>query len=451
MTINTRELAYRILHKIDVDKGYANITVNKFLERKDISKADRSFITQIVYGVLRHKGTLDWVIHQFTKNKFKKIKPNVLIILRIGLYQIMFMDRVPVSAACNESAKLARSFAHEGIVKFVNGVLRNISRNIGDIKWPDYDQDPASYIAVKFSHPKWLVEKWIKQFGVEATKGICEENNKPATTWIRCNTMKTNRVQLFECLEANGVKCIESELVPEGIAISGYDSLGRIDQFKEGLFTAQDESSMIVGHVLAPKPETVVIDACSAPGGKTTHLAQLMQDKGSILAYDIHPHKIDLVNQNAQRLGLSSIKVEVADATELHNKVTNQVDYVLVDVPCSGTGVIGRRADARWNKTLDSITEVTKLQYNIITSASKCVKPGGVLVYSTCSIEPEENLELVERFLRENKNFKMENIIELLTFNPKEEDKIMAKKGYFQFLPHKHKTDGFFVCRLRKI
>lgn len=447
---NGRTVAYKTLLEIEKKSSYANIELNKQLERSNITKIDRSFATQLVYGVLRHQNSLDWVLEQFLKGKMAKLKINIMVILRMGVFQIMYMDKVPVSAACNESAKMARKYGHEGIVKLVNGVLRNVARNINDIDWPDIKTNPAKHISLKYSHPEWLVKRWLERFGIEGTINLCKANNKPAKTWIRCNTLKINSDKLISLLSEEGIDCQQSALVPEGIAIAGYDSIERLDSFKQGLFQVQDESSMVVGHVVKPCNDAKVIDACSAPGGKTTHMAQLMNNTGEILALDIHAHKLKLINDNCNRLGIENVTIRHEDATKLPIELSGWADLVLVDAPCSGIGVLGRRADARWKKNVQMLKELPELQLKILDSAAKCVNIGGSLIYSTCSIEPEENIQVVNLFLEKNEDFELDNILGYLPFEPDEQDMEQAKKGHILFLPQIHGTDGFFICRMRR-
>ncbi|NLI11258.1 MAG: 16S rRNA (cytosine(967)-C(5))-methyltransferase RsmB, partial [Peptococcaceae bacterium] len=330
----------------------------------------------------------------------------------------------------------------------VNGVLRNISRRKAGIAYPPLAENPARHITLKYSHPLWLVERWLEEFGAEDTISLCQANNKPAPNTVRANTLRVTRRELAESLQEEGLTVRETALAPEGLKIEGFFSVGSLASFKQGLFQVQDESSMLAGRALAPAPGSAVLDACGAPGGKTTHLAQLMGNRGEILAVDVHPHKLELIRENSDRLGIAIIKTMAGDARKLHEGFTNYADFVLVDAPCSGLGVLRRRPDARWRKEAGQIAELVVLQAEILDAAARCVKPCGVLVYSTCTITREENLGQVESFLSRHPDFKLDDLTGLL---PGELDYDSSlSRGYVQILPGWHEMDGFFIARMRK-
>jgi 16S rRNA (cytosine967-C5)-methyltransferase len=448
---NARELSILILKKIITRDGFANLAIDSFLAESNLSKAERSFATQLVYGVMRHYNTLEWILACFTGNKIAKLKPIIKMILLTGIYQLIYLDKVPASAACNEAATLARKYGHQGVVAFVNGVLRNVARQKDALPYPDAQEQTAAHIAIKYSHPEWLVARWLQRYGFAETVKLCLKNNEPPTIWLRCNTLKIKAGELEQKLAAGGVTTSRSKFAPEGINIQGFDTIPRLPGYEEGLFQIQDESSMVVAHVVNPGPGTKIIDSCCGLGGKTTHLAQLMNDQGIIKAFDIYEHKLKLTAENCTRLGITIVTTQLGDATMLPESLPDWADYVLVDAPCSGTGVLGRRADARWRKTPEQLTELSKLQTSILTAAARCVKPGGVLVYCTCSLEPEENQCVYEGFIAKNNDFMPENLVPLLPFAVSGEDRENAAKGYFQFLPQRHGTDGFFVARMKRI
>lgn len=443
---NARELSVHILIDIFSQESFANLAIDNYLAESSLEKRDRAFVTQIVYGVIRHHNTLEWLINHLVGKKAAKIKPIIKSILLVGLYQIIYLDKVPDSAACNESSKLAGKYGHKGVVGFVNGVLRNAARQKEQLPYPDITVDPIEHIVLKYSHPSWMVQRWIDRFGIEGTIQLCQKNNEPAKVWLRCNTLKIQMEQFVHSLQASEIQVKKSVYAPEGICVENIDKVANIPGFREGHFIVQDESSMVVGHIMGVIAGSKVIDACSAPGGKTTHIAQLMENKGQIKAFDVHEHKINLVKTNCQRLGINIVDIDREDAKNLGDKLPCWADYVLADVPCSGMGVLGRRADARWRKTPQQLRDLPQLQREILSSVSQCVKVGGVLVYSTCSIEPEENIEVVKSFLANHSNFQLDDLAPYLPFSHKE-----AYKGYFQFLPHIHGTDGFFVARMKRM
>jgi 16S rRNA (cytosine967-C5)-methyltransferase len=446
--ISARGLALRVLIDVEQDGAFANLALNKVLEKHRPGKLDRAFATELAYGVLRSLNTLDWVLSQFVSQPLDRQTPAVRNILRLGVYQLMFMDRVPPAAACNEAAVLARQYGHQGVVRFVNGVLRNIARRLGDIKYPALDENPMKHIALKYSHPEWLVKRWLEEFGPEDTIAICRADNEPAPNTIRTNTLKISRDTLAEKLTRQELSVDKTLFAPEGLYIEGFLSLGSLDSFQEGLFQVQDESSMLAGRALMPLPGSFVIDACAAPGGKTTHLAQLMENRGRILAFDIHPHKLDLIKENCSRLGIGIVEAAIGDARELPAELHGRADFVLVDAPCSGLGVLRRRPDARWRKDPGEIPAIVQLQSQILDSASRCVKDGGVLLYSTCSIAREENLGQVESFLARNPWFALEELDKILPGGL--DHKGTLSRGYIQLYPGTHGMDGFFIARMRK-
>lgn len=446
--ISARELALQVLRSVDEKSAYANLALNQVLERYRPGKLDRAFATELTYGTLRTLNTLDWVLDQFLKKPLTSQTAALRNILRLGVYQLMFMDRVPPSAVCNEGAEMARRHGHPGSVKFVNGVLRNVARRIMEIRFPEIEQNPIEHISLRYSHPAWLVEQWLKLFGLEETILLCQANNEPAPNTVRTNTLKNTRESLTARLTEDGLTVRKTSFAPEGLNISGFYSLNSLAAFQEGLFQVQDESSMLAGRALMPSSGACILDACGAPGGKTTHLAQLMDNRGEILSVDIHPHKLKLIKENCERLGIGIVRGLAADARELPEKLQGWADFVLIDAPCSGLGVLRRRPDARWRKKPDQIPAIVKLQAEILTSAACCLKEGGVLVYSTCTINHEENLGQVEDFLCLHQDFVPEDLSQFL---PAGLDlKGTMTRGYLQLLPHQHGTDGFFISRMRK-
>lgn len=448
---SARDIAHEALYTVLHDGAFSNIALNRVLEKYQPEKIDRGFITEIVYGTLRTLNTLDWILNQYLKKPVDSLPERIKNILRMGVYQLIYMEKVPDSAACNESANLARLHGHAGTVKLVNGVLRNIARNKQDIRFPDIEKDPVRGIALKYFHPEWLVSRFIKEYGPDGAEEFCRANNVVPPNSIRTNTLKITRDKLKDILADEGISSSEGRFAPETLVIEGFKSIGSITAHKSGLFMVQDESSTLVGRALSPKEGSFVIDACSAPGGKSTHMAQLMNNVGRIISADIHPHKMDLIAENAKRLGVSIIEPVVLDAVRLHDNYADKADFILVDAPCSGLGVLRRRPEIRWRKTEDQIEELSLLQKQILDSAARCLKSGGILVYSTCTVTHEENIDVMNDFLRTHKEFKADSLKgvlpESLSGVPGSET---LTKGFIQFLPHVHGTDGFFIARMKK-
>lgn len=349
--MNAREVALNILNEVYTQQAYANISLSRHLQKNQLSDQDRRFITELVYGTVKAGDTLLWILKKFVNRPLNKIEPTIINILRLGIYQIVFMDKIPESAACNEAVNLAKKYSNQGSAKFVNGVLRNLIRQPEKYAMPTGNK--ASELAIREQHPLWLVKKFIHIFGSEAAIKLCQFNNTNAPLVLRTNTLKTTRQELITELINAGCEVIPSKLAPEGIICKTHTSLNQLTPLQNGFAQVQDESSMLVAHVVDPKPNEFIIDTCSAPGGKTTHMATLMQNKGKIIACDIYEHKLKLIQDNANRLGINIIEPKLLDAREIGNQYKNQADKVLVDAPCSGMGVLRRKPDSRWNKTAE--------------------------------------------------------------------------------------------------
>ncbi|HHW32211.1 MAG TPA: 16S rRNA (cytosine(967)-C(5))-methyltransferase RsmB [Clostridiaceae bacterium] len=442
-----RETALKILDEINEKEAYSNISLNKHLSRKGLREIDHAFITELVYGTIKWQLTIDWIIEQFSNIKSKKLSHWILNILRLGVYQLLYMDRVPASAACSESVTLAKKYGHPGSVRYVNGVLRNIEREKDKIKYPEKDKDPVKYLEVKYSHPEWLVKMWLEYYGLDFTEALLKANNQIADFTIRVNTLKTTKEDLINELKANGLEVQPGRYAKQALSLIGPSSISKLEPFKKGLFQVQSESSILVGEILDPKPGEFIIDVCSAPGGKTTHIAEIMKDSGTVLARDIYEHKLELIKEAALRLGLNSIKTEIWDAVNIDEKYIKKADKVLVDVPCTGLGIIRRKPDIKYSKIGKDIKGISELQLKILNASSHYVKPGGIIVYSTCTISPEENNKVVENFMKQREDFQLEDFSGML---PENLDRYGYKEGYIQLYPNVHKTDGFFIAKFRR-
>lgn len=444
-TVNSREIALKIINEIETKGAYANIVLAQEINRQSLqgqlSDQDRRFITELVYGTVKAGATLDWMLSCYLSRPLAKVAPIIRNILRLGIYQLFFLEKVPASAACNQAVELTKKYGHAGTVKFVNGVLRNAARDPGKIVYPNKDKQPVKYLALKYFHPEWLITRWVNRLGPEACEELCQANNTIPPLSVRSNTVKISRDQLLPVLEKEGVECQASAWTPEGIVCHSHPSIAKFAALHEGLLQVQDESSMLVAHILAPQPGEFVIDACGAPGGKTTHIAALMKNTGKVLSVDIYDHKLAITRENADRLALTNIETRALDAVNLGKLYPQKADRVLVDAPCSGLGVLRRKPDSRWRKSEEILQDLPKLQAAILASAAQCVKPGGVLVYSTCTTEPEENQAVVTHFLQANPTFKLEVTGQYLP--EKKRDETML-----QLWPHLDGVDGFFIARM---
>ena len=444
---NARQIAVRILTRVEKEGAYANLLLRTQLGGVEDPR-DRHLTTALVNGVLKNKQMLDYALRQHLTKPMSALPHEVRAAFRIGAFQILFMDKIPVPVAINETVNIIKSLNHS-FTSLVNSVLRKAAETGWDFKWPDPVKDPIRYLSVRYSHPDWMVRRWFKRLGLAETERLLLANNEPSPTCIRTNTLKTTRLDLKEMMEGEGIKVLESSRIPEALYIEDFGALERLEAFKDGRLTVQDESSQLVAHVLGVKPGERVLDVCSAPGGKTTHMAQLMKNEGEIIAVDIYPQKLELVTELAERLGLTIIHTSEGDARELKG-VEGKFNRVLVDAPCSGLGVIRRRADLRWQKREDEIKKLPDLQLSILLKASEHVIPGGELVYSTCTTEPEENFEIIKAFRKLKPQFQPVDLTEVLPFTVQDErDLAQLRKGVWQILPHLHNMDGFFLAKFR--
>ncbi len=449
---SAREGALRVLLAVEREGAYANLALQKLTRSRHLNAAEMALLTELVYGSLRYRYTLDWIINQFSRIPVERMNYIIRNIIRLGVYQILFLERVPAAAACNEAVSLAKKWKLENLAGFVNALLRNITRHREEIQYPPLREAPVLHISVKYSHPMWLVERWLKRFGVEETIALCKTNNESPPLVLRCNTLKASPEKLRKTLEEEKISVQPSSLIPEGVRVSHLTFLPELTSFREGLFVVQDESSMLASLILNPLPGSFVIDACSGPGGKTTHLAQIMRNKGKIFAFDVHEHRLKLVRETCHRLGISILETRLLDARVLPEELRGKADYLLADVPCSGLGVIRRRPDLRWRVQAEQLPGHHQEQLAILEGVHKCLKKGGILLYSTCSTEPEENLQAITRFLTDHPNFEPEDITSSIPFPlVYREDRATARDGYLQLLPHRHGTDGFFLACLKKL
>jgi 16S rRNA (cytosine967-C5)-methyltransferase len=442
-----RETALKILYEINEKKAYSNISIDKHLEKAELKNIDRAFITELVYGVVKWKLTIDWVIEQYSSVKMNKISPWILNVLRLGVYQLLYTQKIPESAACNESVNLAKKYGHSASSRFVNGVLRNIARNKNTLTYPDENKNLTVFLSVKYSHPEWMVKEWTERFGREFTESLLKSNNEIPEFTVRTNTLKTTREQLADSFNKAGMETSKGRYVENALIIKSPGAFSSLEIFKAGHFQVQDESSMLVGKILDPRPGELVMDVCSAPGGKAAHIAELMGNRGAVIARDVHEHKIKLIKEAAGRLGIDIIKTEIYDASKTDEKYRGKADRVLIDAPCTGLGIIRKKPDIKWARNAADKKEITQFQRKILNASSQYVKPGGILVYSTCTIEKEENQDMVKEFIDSNDDFELEDITPYLPEALKESS---FETGVIQLFPNVNNIDGFFIARMRR-
>lgn len=440
--MKSRDLAYKVLFDIEKNQNYSNMAINKYFKDCDLDNRDRGFATEIIYGVVENKIYLDYIIDKLSTIKTNKQNLKVKILLRMGIYQILFLDSVSDYAAVNETVNLTKKLDNRSS-GFVNAILRNVIRQketIGEVKI----KDPVDNLSTKYSYEKWIIRSWISNFGEEFTKELLEENSKKPSLYLRVNTLKATRDKLMQLLQNQGVNCQKVSFLEEAIKVNNLKNIENNELYKNGLFTVQDISSMLVGKIINPQKDTKVLDVCSAPGGKTTHIATLMQNTGEVVSRDVFEHKTKLIKNSVRRLGLQNIKVELFDALNLDKESIDKFDYVLADVPCSGLGIIKRKPEIKY-KQKEGIKNLPKLQKQILQNAAKYVKIGGTLIYSTCTIQDNENIQVIESFLQSNKRFKFEKI-ENINIDLENED-----KGYLKIYPNIHEMDGFFIAKLKRV
>ena len=444
--INERELILGILLEITRDGEYAHIALRNTLSKYQyLEKRERAFITRVVEGTLEHMMEIDYIINQFSKVKVNKMKPVIRTILRSAVYQILYMDSVPNSAVCNEAVKLAAKKGFVNLKGFVNGVLRNIDRNVNDIQYPKTD-NMVEYLSIKYSMPTWILEKWKKSYDWETIERILQGFLQEKGTIIRCNLNRISKEDLKKKLEAEGVTVTQHPYLEYALEISGYDYLGNLESFEDGDFQVQDLSSMLVAEIAAPKEGDYVIDVCAAPGGKSLHIADKLHGTGHVEARDLTDYKVDLIWDNIERSQMKNVEAVRHDALVYDEESKEKADIVIADLPCSGLGVIGKKADIKYKMAEETQRELAKLQKNILQIVHRYVKPGGTLVYSTCTINEEENMENVRWFLQQNPEFESVSVEPLLC----EELKKSVKEGCLQLLPGIHESDGFFIAAFRK-
>ncbi len=432
-----RQKAFDILLKIHTSDAYSNLTLDTYLQKDNIDSRDSAFISALVYGVLERQLTVDYNLSKYLRQPIKKLKPEVLISLRLGAFQLLFMDKVPHSAAINESVNLAKANKSAFASGLVNAVLRNVSKN--GLCLPS--ENDENYLSVKYSCPQWLVDLWIKSYGRDNAEKILAHSLGEVPVYIRVNTKKTNADELMASLNEEGVVAEKCEALPDALVLRKQGSVERLNCFKNGLFHVQDLSSQLCARTLNAQKGESVLDVCSAPGGKTFTICEMMEDNGNITACDIYPARVKLIEEGAERLGLKSINPCVSDAS-LFNDDFSGFDKVLCDVPCSGLGIIRRKPEIKY-KSPDDIDKLHNLQYLILCMTSRYVKKSGKLVYSTCSLNPAENTEICRRFLSENEDFCLADVPDGERFG-------IVENKMLTLMPHFNDNDGFFVAMFER-
>jgi 16S rRNA (cytosine967-C5)-methyltransferase len=446
---SVRQLASEILLKVDIKKAYADILLDQTLKTPTLDDRDRALLNELTYGTIRWRGKIDGQLSQYLRRPLAKTDPFLRNLLRITFYQLLFLDKIPDYAAVNEAVELARNHGGGKSAGFVNGLLRNFLRDkhrlIGLA--PQKDESMAG-LAATYSHPEWLVKRWLDEFGAEPAKALMRANNQKAPLVLRVNFRQCTRDELLDRFLKAGINATASLRSPQGISLVSGSAVEKLPGFARGFFQVQSEASQLVAYLLSPLPAERILDACAAPGGKSTHIAEIMRDRGELVAIDSSARGIERIRENAGRLGLQSVRAIRADAShELTELLRAPYDRVLVDAPCSGLGTLRGHPEIKWHRDENDIRRLSRLQSKILSRVAGYLTPGGVLVYATCTLTREENEEIVESFMAQHKEFELEAAARYLP----EQATHMVREKYFVALPHRDNTDGFFAARMRKV
>jgi len=434
-----RGIAVKILNRIDRTDAYLDKMLQVEMRNSDLSGLDKSLLYEIVHGVIRWLGRIDWILNGFYRGQFSKCIPNLKNAMRVALYQIMFMDKVPDFAAVNEAVEFVKKLQGQKTADLTNAVLRNIIRKKEAIKYPDTDDGKANYFSAYYSHPSWLVKRWIKRYGEDFTEELLKSNNTKPFLTIRINNLVTNKTELKQLLNSVNLSHSDTKYLPNFIKMYKLTNITDWEYFKKGYFGIQDESTGFPCKLLDVKPGMKVLDFCAAPGGKTALLSEYMNNEGELVALDKYESRLKMLQNNLKRLHVKNVRAVVADALEFEE---NNFDRILVDVPCTGLGTLKKKPDIKWKRDIGDFRRLNVTQSQLLAKAAALLKPGGVLVYSTCTIEPEENYEIINKFLEENPSYGLLNAEETL------DKKVVDEHGCVQTMPNVHNIDGAFSAKL---
>jgi len=440
--INPREIALKILYDIETKSAFANETIESFSKKFKLFSLDIRFIRELVNGATKLKRRLDYITSFFLKSKIEDLTPWIRNILRLGLYQVDYLDRVPDRAAVDESVKLAKRYGHKGTAGLVNAVLRNYLRDKKKVIFPSIEEDKVRTIGTIYSFPDWMIKDWLKQFGEEETIKLCEAFNQKAKLSFRLNSLKISQKDLERALELKKIKYRKGSFFENFYWIESKIDLEYLFLFQKGYIYPQDESAGFPVKLLNPQPGETILDMCAAPGGKLTFIAELMENSGKLIALDSSAERMEKVRENCKRLGVKNVSFQIGDARDYS---IDQVDKVLIDAPCSGLGVLGRNSDARWQKKREDINRLSQLQLSILQNAASLVNKNGTIVYCTCTLTKEENERVIEQFLEQKKEFRKEDASNYF------DAKVVTESGFVRTYLHIHGLDGTFAVKLKKV
>ncbi|MEW5785004.1 MAG: 16S rRNA (cytosine(967)-C(5))-methyltransferase RsmB [Bacillota bacterium] len=442
--LTAREAALKALVRLEKDNAYLNLALEPLL--RELSPRDKTLAVRIAYGTVQRLNTIDWILDHLLNRPLSGLTPWIRNIMRLSAYQLYYLERIPAHAAVDAAARLAGRYGHRGVTGLVNAVLRRLARGSLDLPWPGKMKQPVEYLALEYSQPAWLARRRLERYGLEEAEALCRADNEVAPLSLRPNRLRVTAEELRQKLLAEGVEAVSSRHVPGMLQIKSRQAVAQLKAFREGLFTVQGDSSALVAPNLDPQPGEEILDLCSAPGGKTTHLAELISDCGRVHAVDIHPQRLRLVEQAARRLGLSSINLIPADGRSLSNEMLPPQDRILVDAPCSGLGVIRRLPEIKWRRRESDLAAMQKQQLSLLQAAAVLLTPGGRLLYSVCSNEAEETTAVVKALSRTHPGLVLQDEFPAVPAN------LAAAQagGILELLPHRHGVDGFYMALWRK-
>lgn len=444
MQYDFRDVAIKTLNKMEINNAYSNIVINSEIRKLDFKY--QNLFRKSILGVTENRYFLDFAINCFSNIRTRKLNCDVLSVLRLAIYQIYFLDNIREDIIVNESVEYIKDNLDIKSSKYVNAILRNILRNKDKVYNKIERLNKTDRLSVLYSFPIWIINKWRKQYGEDNIEYILSKNNEQADLNIRVNTTKISKQELIKSLEARDIGVKNCEYADKGLIVTRVNNIDNLKEFNRGYFSIQSESSMLVSQILDPKENSLVLDVCAAPGGKSLDVAERLNNTGKVISRDLYNHKINLIESSIKRLGLHNIIAEKYDALTIDDSLLEKVDYCIVDVPCTGLGIIRRKPEIKYNRKEEESNNLFSIQYQILINASKYLKIGGELVYSTCTTLKDENINIIKKFIKYNKDFILVDITKQTKnkFNS-------SKKGYIEIYPHIHNLDGFFVAKFKKV
>jgi 16S rRNA (cytosine967-C5)-methyltransferase len=442
---DARDIAYELTRRVNSSGGYLNLLLRYRLDESDLDRRDRALVTELTYGIQRHRNKLDYIISSFSRRPLQRLQPEVLDMLRMGVYQLSMM-RIPQHAAVNETVEASKRLLNRGAASFINAVLRRTAEGIDDLAWPS-KEDFVDYLEIMHSHPRWLVEYIIEDMGGEEAEEVCIADNSIPTLTLRVNTAMMTRDDLMAEVVNLGGEAQPSPYLQESLieVVLPHETI--MDLLEKGCCVVQDESSMLVSHALDPSPGSTVVDACAAPGGKSTHLALLGGENSKIIALDKNPKRLKALARVVSRQRLDNIEIKEGDAARLGDILDEEMDAVLVDAPCSGLGTLQRNPELKWRRRLDELSSLAESQLELLDGCAETLRPGGILVYSVCTFTREETTSVLDRFTSKHSDFRL---VELASHLPEPFSIEAGSSGYIQLIPHIHSMEGMYIARLTK-